>query len=163
MNIRSDEFKQLQKRLNIEFEKASSIELIPDNDGHFEYFPQRQYKNIKCHTYVNGIDENSCFCKFKLNLPKVKGVYLWVVDDEIIYLGEGVDLYKRFNVGYGNISPRNCFKGGQSTNVKMNNIALKTISSGKKIDIYIFATQNHKQLEKELLQAIKTPYNVKNN
>ncbi|MDE7464315.1 MAG: GIY-YIG nuclease family protein [Clostridiales bacterium] len=31
----------------------------------------------------------------------MKGVYLWVDDeDEIIYIGEGENLYKRFNNGY---------------------------------------------------------------
>lgn len=35
------------------------------------------------------------------------------------YIGETDNLEKQFRQGYGNISPRNCFKGGQSTNYKM--------------------------------------------
>lgn len=86
-----------------------------------------------------------------------------MVDDEIVYIGEGVNLYKRFNMGYGNISPRNCFMGGQSTNVKMNRLALKITSDGKSIDVYFYETAQHKDLEKSLLRLICTAYNVKNN
>ena len=162
MKLSSNEFKQLQRSLNIEFSKACTIELIK-KDGVLEFFPQRIFTNINHYPYLKGIDENTPFCKFKPNLPPTNGVYLWVIDDEIIYIGEGVNLYKRFNSGYGNISPRNCFKGGQNTNIKMNRIALKTYYDNKKIDIYIFETQNHKLLEKELLKQISTPYNVRDN
>lgn len=163
MKISSNEFQQIQIRFDMKFQKACSIELIPDKNSNFEYFPQRKYINAKGHAYLVGIDENNCFCKFKVNISKIKWVYLWIVDDEIIYLGETVNLYNRFNAGYGNISPRNCFKGGQSTNVKMNIVALKIISAGMDIDIYVFETQYHKKLEKELLRLIKTPYNIKTN
>ena len=48
-----------------------------------------------------------------------------VRDGQIIYIGETAGLRQRFNMGYGNISPRNCYVGGQSTNCKMNKIVPK--------------------------------------
>ena len=117
----------------------------------------------KNYPYLAGIDYSTEFCHFKPNLPKESGVYLWVVNDEIIYIGEAKDLRSRFNSGYGNISPRNCFKGGQSTNVKMNQVALNY--SGKKptIEIYFIKTDGYKEIELYLLNKIDTHYNVKNN
>ena len=32
----------------------------------------------------------------------------------------------RYNNGYGRISPRNCFQGGQSTNCRVNNLIFPT-------------------------------------
>ena len=66
-------------------------------------------------------------------------------------------------MGYGTISPRNCFIGGQKTNCKMNNVVFNTYTNGQKIDIYFYETKEYKAIEKELLDDIITPYNVKNN
>ena len=137
--------------------------MLKVNGDSFIDFPRRRFNNIKNYPFLAGIDENTEFCHFKPGLPKGKGVYLWVVDDEIIYLGEAVDLRSRFNSGYGNISPRNCFKGCQSTNVKMNRVALKLFKENKTIEIYIVLTQKHKEIESYLLSRINTKYNVKNN
>ena len=66
-------------------------------------------------------------------------------------------------MGYGNISPKNCFVGGQRTNYKMNKVVLQMYSENKKIDIYFFETKSYKKVEEDLLLSIETPYNVKNN
>ena len=66
-------------------------------------------------------------------------------------------------MGYGNISPKNCFVGGQRTNCKMNKVVLQMYSENKKIDIYFFETKSYKTVEEDLLLSIETPYNVKNN
>ena len=163
MKINSTEFINISNELNIKFEKFCTLSIIPDKVGAFGYSPQLRYKNIKNYPYLTGIDENTVFCKFKPNLPNVKGVYLWVLNGEIIYIGEGVNLRDRFNNGYGNISPRNCFKGGQSTNVKMNRIVFCHYENNQHIDIYLCETSEHKQIEFMLLKKIKTKYNIQNN
>lgn len=78
-------------------------------------------------------------------------------------IGETDSLEKQFRQGYGNISPRNCFKGGQSTNCKMNKVALQLFLQGKEIEIYFYETEEYKNVERELLQRINTKYNQKNN
>ena len=170
MKITDDEFIQivddLEKRFNTKerFTKQGEIILLRDKNGCYVRFPQRRFDNkAKNYPYLAGIDYFTEFCHFKPNLPKESGVYLWVVNDEIIYIGEAKDLRSRFNNGYGNVSPRNCFKGGQSTNVKMNRVALSYFKDRQTIEIYVFETGEHEEIELYLLNRIDTPYNVKNN
>lgn len=162
MKITSPEFSAIAAKRNLRFIKHCTIELIP-HDGSLKYFPQRNFDNVKGYPLLKGITMDTPFCKFKPDLPKGKGVYLWVVEEEIIYLGEAEDLRSRFNSGYGNISPRNPYLGGQSANVKMNRAALEILESGKQIDIHYALVEDHKGAEAYLLSRINTKYNVQNN
>ena len=61
----------------------------------------------------------------------------------------------RFKNGYGNISPRNVFYGGQSTNCKMNYVLKKY---NEKIEIYYMKCnvgQDGKKIEKKILDDIR--------
>ena len=82
---------------------------------------------------------------------------------QIIYIGETVNLKRRFNVGYGKISPRNCYMGGQSTNCKMNKVVMEYYKCGKPISLYFHQTEDHKYVELDLLKKIETRYNAKDN
>lgn len=124
-----------------DFEYFDKLTKIEKNEDQAEKYKEKviEYKtNPKYKSLVRSLEkkykfddaENIEFCEFKLeNLSNSEnlfsGVYLWVVDNEIKYVGETIDMKKRFNNGYGHISPRNIFKGGQSTNCKMNKFALK--------------------------------------
>ena len=103
------------------------------------------------------------FCRFSIQAPQAPGVYLWVAEGQLLYIGETVNLRQRFNTGYGAISPRNCYAGGQSTNCKMNQVVLDYYNRGTPIQLYFFPTQRYKQVELELLGKLNTPYNVKDN
>lgn len=162
MKINSNWFKEILKNHDLVFNKSLEINLIK-NKNNYWYFPQLNFKNYKKYSLLPGINAHTEFCKFKLDLPKTSGVYLWTVDNEIIYIGEAVNLYSRFNSGYGNISPRNCYKGGQSTNIKMNKVVVSYFKKHKTIKIYYFLSKDHKNIEKYLLQNIKTKYNKKLN
>ena len=51
----------------------------------------------------------------------LKGVYFYYLNSELKYIGRCRDsMQKRVNSGYGKISPKNCFRDGQSTNCKVN-------------------------------------------
>ena len=145
-----------------EFTFVETIELIETKDGKLSYEPQLRYKKadtVPLHMYGAGE-----FCKFKLkNAKDVSGVYVWIIDNEVVYIGEAVNLRKRFNMGYGNISPKNCYIGGQITNCKMNKVVLEEYKNNNSIDIYFLETPNYKEIEKELLLSFSTKYNVKNN
>ena len=126
-----------------------------------EYAPQGDYSNShgkQLHKYGSGT-----FCKFSIKADNWPGVYLWIVDDEIIYIGETKKLAQRFNSGYGTIAGINCYEGGQTTNCKMNKVVLELSKIGRKVKLYFFNTNNYKQVELELLNAINTQYNVKDN
>ena len=49
------------------------------------------------------------------------------LDGDLRYVGECANLSARFNVGYGNISPKNCFSGGQETNCRLNNLLYEAV------------------------------------
>ena len=137
-------------------------ELKPDKDK-CELYPHKDYVKKDTHELYKDIGKGP-FCHFKVEtLEHRKGVYLWCVKDEIIYIGETVDMYKRFNSGYGNISPRNCYKGGQYTNCKMNRVVLDETKKGNKIKLYVCYADDHQEIEKELLERHKTKYNEKDN
>lgn len=138
-------------------------QLIPNcqNGKVIKYYPQKNYNNINnlpLLYYGKG-----AFCHFSVNAPATSGVYIWIVNDEIIYIGETQNLETRFNMGYGIISPRNCFVGGQSTNCKMNKVVMEYYEKHTPIDLYFYETPNNKQVELELLQCYNTKYNVKDN
>lgn len=132
-------------------------QLIPEceNGKVKEYAPQKEYP-----LNPNGA---GTFCRFSICAPSVSGVYLWVAAGEIIYIGETVNLAQRFNVGYGYISPENCYAGGQSTNCKMNKVVMEYYKKGESIDLYFLQTKDYKQIELALLRQIHTKYNVKDN
>ena len=102
------------------------------------------------------------FCRFDVKLPNRPGVYLWVVDGEIIYIGEAQNLQKRF-YDYGNIVAANCYQNGRNTNCKMNKVVLEQAKAGQYVKLYFFETEDYKAVELDLLKQINTKYNVKDN
>lgn len=139
-------------------------QLQPQRDANgqiLKFYPQGAYDNKDNLPLLD--DGNGPFCKFTIEAGNWPGVYLWVEWNTVIYIGETKNLGNRFNTGYGQISPRNCFVGGQSTNCRMNQVVLEHTEKGRCIDLYFLETQNHKQIELELLSRIESRYNNKNN
>lgn len=126
-----------------------------------KFHPQDQYDNLRKLSLLP--DGNGAFCRFSIEADEVPGVYLWVLDGKVIYIGETSQLRRRFNMGYGNISPRNCYLGGQSTNCRMNKVVMELFEIGKIIDLYFYETYDHKRMELELLNKVRTKYNLKDN
>lgn len=143
-----------------EFKYVCDITPETDDNGNIiEYYPQEFYrkkKSVELHEYGKGP-----FCRFKIPAcwAGKEGVYCIYSDDRLVYVGECVDLSKRFNMGYGNISPRNCFKGGQSTNCKVNNFILDEIKQGKTVRLYFLETKERHKIEKELIEKFHPPWN----
>lgn len=138
-------------------------QLIPEceNGKVKEYYPETQYEN----TFQKRLlpEGKGPFCRFSVHVQPLCGVYAWVVDREVIYIGETANLQLRFNNGYGMISPCNCYIGGQSTNCKMNKIVLECYKNKTPVCLYFYQTDNHKQMEWDLLHRITTRYNKKIN
>ena len=118
------------------------------------------YNNKKNYPLLENGNRDFCYCvltdsselnklpeKVKINLPKEPGVYLWVINGIVQYVGRATGsktdtLYSRFRSGYGNISPKNCYKGGQSTNIKMNGLVLDSYRNKEEIKIYYILAKN---------------------
>jgi len=145
---------------NISFHHVCVI--VPELDGNqnaIEYMPQSMYKNEKGYPLLKY--GKGPFCKFKIDktYSGKNGIYAICVDKNLKYIGECEDFLKRFNYGYGNISPRNCFKDGRSTNCRINSLILNLYKNGSKIELYFFESSNRYNLEHELIKKNNPEWN----
>lgn len=133
----------------------------PDRGGMGQirhFMPQSKYKKkhrLSLHKYGRGP-----FCRFRIssNLA-LEGVYVLLVNGSVTYVGECVDLSSRFNMGYGQISPRNCYEGGQLTNCKVNHLILETTKQGNQITLWFLKTKNRRKIEGELRNEFHPQWN----
>jgi hypothetical protein len=142
-----------------EFEHVCNIEPVRDKDGTVRVFmTQDRYQNARSlplNRYGAGP-----FCKFKVpNRFQASGVYALTVGDEVRYVGECTNLSARFNAGYGNISPKNCFKGGQETNCRLNNLVYTAVQAGGRISLWFFKTADYKSMEAALRSTLTAAWN----
>lgn len=122
------------------------------------YLPQSRYRNSE-HLPLNQYGRGP-FCKFKIpNNHHQCGVYALVSEETVMYIGETIDLSRRYNLGYGIISPKNCFVGGQETNCRINHLILQLIQNGKRLSLWFYPTAKHKEVEGKLQASIHTPWN----
>jgi hypothetical protein len=143
----------------IPFEHVTKISPITEENNRIKkYFSYKRYsKKDQKDLHKHG---EGPFCKFKIsNEYKKNGSYIITIDDEIKYIGECQNLSKRYNMGYGNISPRNCFKGGQLTNCRINNKIYKEITNNKIINLFFRATNDRHNLESFLIERFDPPWN----
>ena len=87
------------------FLEVTLIQPEHDSKGDIsEFMPQSRYSNPKkllLHKYGRGP-----FCKFRIARNfTFEGVYVFTVDEKLMYIGECENLSSRFNMGYGQISP----------------------------------------------------------
>ncbi|GHC21217.1 GIY-YIG nuclease family protein [Aidingimonas halophila] len=141
------------------FKHICDIEPVKNDDGTVrEFTPQDRYENtgrLALNRYGVGP-----FCKFKISRNIARsGVYALVVDEYVYYIGECENLTNRFNMGYGNISPRNCFAGGQETNCRINNLIFTSVSEGLKATLWFHETSDYKQVESDLRARGKFGWN----
>lgn len=99
------------------------------------------------------------FCEFLIdeNLSS-KGIYCYIVDDEIKYIGRCNDNFKkRINQGYGKIYPKNCFIDGQATNCHLNSL----INSEKEVKFGVCIMNDKTQEQINKLERDILVYNFK--
>jgi hypothetical protein len=128
----------------------------------FKHNPASRYQNRrKLNTHKHGDEQ---FCHFKIlnddHAIRGPGVYAIIVEGETKYIGRCVNLKTRFNAGYGQISPRNCYKGGQTTNCRINKIILDEAEANSRIQLYYHETANHKAIEQDLLTSSEWDWNI---
>ncbi len=144
------------------FSLVCRIEPLTDVSGRIEEFsPHTRFKNSKnlsLHEYGSGP-----FCKFRIpSNMRYEGVYVLTLDEhKVQYVGECLNLASRYNMGYGNISPRNCYRGGQMTNCRINHLVYEAARVGHRIALWFFETPNRKTVEAELIQTLRPDWNRK--
>lgn len=133
------------------------------------YGERSEYKyGISRYDNTNSLKLNSYgmgpFCKFSIpDNYQFSGVYCILENGRIKYIGECYNLSQRFNAGYGNISPRNCYVNGQSTNCRINMLILNSIKSGNSVDLFFYRTNDTKRVEYHLIKEYSPAWNVKDN
>jgi hypothetical protein len=141
-----------------EFGHVCDIEPLRDDAGAIQLvMPQSRYRNVAT-APLNRYGAGP-FCKFKIpGRFNASGVYILMVDEDVRYVGECANLSSRFNAGYGNISPKNCYKGGQETNCRLNNLICLAASGGR-VSLWFFATADYKTMEAALRATMKLVWN----
>ena len=143
-----------------QFELLCEIEPVRKTDGTIaEFLPQSRYVNAQSlglNRYGRGP-----FCKFSIpNNRREPGVYAVMLNGrDLKYIGETENLSDRFNMGYGNISPRNCFARGQETNCRLNNAIYCALAVGVRVVLWFHATKNFKAVEYDLRVSLKREWN----
>jgi hypothetical protein len=111
--------------------------------------------SVRLHKYGEGP-----FCSFRVALPRASGVYVICEGSAAKYVGQTVHLAARF-YQYGQISPKNCYTGGRSTNCRMNRLILGSLRSGRRIDVYYSLTSEFFALEQALILEMRPAWNVR--
>lgn len=135
-------------------------DITPDEaDGKVKhFFPQQAYENpenLPFHQYGAGP-----FCRFTIPRLLAEGVYLILVDGVVQYVGECENLSNRFNTGYGKISPRNCFVGGQPTNCRINHQIYTAATENSEIKLYFHETNDRFGVERGLIEKLNPAWNI---
>jgi hypothetical protein len=115
--------------------------------------------------FLNGSGDLA-FCKFRMvgkDFSNHKGIYVYKYDGQIKYVGRvkgEYNFYQRINMGYANISPKNCYIDGQSTNCHINSI----VNSCKgKINLFILPMESDDEIvrtERWLIDLVKPDWNI---
>ncbi|KKB53192.1 hypothetical protein HMPREF1212_01355 [Parabacteroides sp. HGS0025] len=147
--------------LNYEFKFIQNLSPEANENGDIiEFRPQELFTKkdiIPLHKHGSGT-----FCHFSIDKKwnGLSGVYAFYIDDQMIYIGKCQDLGNRFNQGYGCISPKNCFQGGQSTNCKLNKVILEAIKKQQTVTVYFHETPNFSVIESDLINYYHPMYNI---
>lgn len=146
---------------DLEFEFVGPIEPSRDGDEVVAHMPQRRYREPSAPLNRYGAGP---FCSFKVAKGHRRpGVYLIQKDTILAYVGECKDLAARYRAGYGVISPRNCFKGGQETNCRINNLIYQAAMNGSVLSLWFFGEDGGKAarmaIEKSLIEKLGPCWN----
>lgn len=145
----------------LEFEFVGPIAPDRDDLGVIERHPQARYTKATLPLNRYGAGP---FCSFKVAKGYRKaGIYLIQADKVIVYVGECQDLASRYGSGYGIISPRNCFKGGQETNCRINNLIFEAARTGAVLGLWFREVSGGKaerlKIERGLVAELRPAWN----
>jgi len=119
------------------------------DDNFYLRFLNEYGDNIFCDFYIAKTISNS-----------TKGIYSFVIDKTIKYIGRSHDPFeKRLNQGYGHISPKNCYRDGQSTNCHINSLIARNHAF---VSFYVCSINDDLEidrLEKVLINSYKPEWN----
>jgi hypothetical protein len=143
---------------NLVFESVSRIELERDSTGAVRDFTPHVKLEQRRDLLPGG---EGPFCKFSVSNKWLgrPGVYVVIVDGALVYVGECECLVRRVNQGYGRIAPRNCFVGGQSTNVRINRLIREAVLQAQTVELAFCCTDTRKRIESRMINILTPRWN----
>jgi len=147
----------------LDYPFQSVCEIIPESDSDGmpkEYMPQFRYRNIS-NIPLNKYGQGP-FCQFKIpsDYYGKSGVYVISVNSLPKYVGKCENLGIRWNMGYGHIAPRNCYRRGRETNCRINNLILETFKRGDKIVLLFYETNDKHRIESYIIEKLRPEWNI---
>lgn len=126
--------------------------------------PGSKYKRPNDKRNINApVGQKYCKFKTEITMPKKPGVYALFLNNSSspIYIGKTINLHKRWSfTNYCNISPKNVFYNGQSTNCKINHFILEKVLNNNDFTLKFLLTNNYNELEIELIKKFNPMLNV---
>lgn len=146
------------------FRRLGEIEIARGHDGACsEEMPQARYAKAGAAT-LNAYGAGP-FCKFKIGKGYSQpGLYVLTLNGAPVYAGECDNIADRWGPkGYGSIQPRNCYKGGQETNCRINAAILAAAKASAKLELWfapVFADRRTRRHEEtRLIRAFQPAWN----
>ena len=114
--------------------------------------------------FLNKYGDEGAYCTFSITDPLYwarKGLYLYVLNGEVKYVGKTEDTFKkRINGGYGTIHPKNCYLDGQATNCHLNALIAQ---HRERVEFYLCPLDNNSDIsefEGKLIQSLNPSWNI---
>lgn len=116
--------------------------------------------------YLRFLNEHgdNVYCDFSIGITtfiRAKGIYSFRVGESLKYFGRSHDTFeKRLNQGYGHISPKNCYRDGQSTNCHVNSLIEKCFTE---VSFFVCPLDDYLMIdhfEKLLINFYKPEWNI---
>tara|TARA_B110000858_G_scaffold152582_1_gene173846 strand:- start:290 stop:1099 length:810 start_codon:yes stop_codon:yes gene_type:complete len=126
----------------------------------------KQDNNPLYKTLLNSGGDEVDYVRFKAeNLTKEMGIYIWVIDNEPVYVGIASSpsgLYSRINNEYGNITLANCNINGQSQTCGTNSKLRDSYKAKKNISLYVCPINSQKFLDNpKFVEYLNKTFKVK--
>lgn len=123
----------------------------------------KEMGNEDYNLYLNKYGDRK-FCNYKIdNFLNDKGIYCYIVENKIVYIGRSKKTFnERFNE-YGKITPYNCLIDGQSTNCNINSRV--NIIDSFNVGFYLMNNSSIDEIEsfeKEIICQLKTTHDLWN-
>lgn len=146
--------KKLNRFANIHLEKYADYLNLPLGEFLFDL---KINNNNDYKLYLNKFGDKH-YCDFKLdsNLLQSKGIYCFIVNERIIYIGRSKKTFEERINEYGKITPYNCLIDGQNTNCKINS----KINDLQNVNIGLYQMNNCsnneiEKIEKKIIKYLK--------
>ncbi len=104
---------------------------------------------------------DALFCDFRIEAPRASGVYGWLVDDQLVYIGRAACLRNRLSNQYGRVAPRHPYARGQIQKCRINAKINALLAAGSKVTVRWLVTYNYVAVERDLLVEHRPIWNVR--